>query len=75
MHVQLFTIVEWLQSLKLGSIVTIRAVFQQGTELKSSFNMNTQHSNWKLMAHLCSSNGDMTLSCGVLFSVTELIKN
>ena len=28
---------------------------------------------WKLLAHLCTSNGNMSLSCGVLFSVTELI--
>ena len=32
-----------------------------------------EHSDWKVLSHLCSSNGDMTLSCGVLFSVTELI--
>ena len=25
------------------------------------------NSDWKLPAHLCSSNGDVTLSCGVLF--------
>ena len=31
--------------------------------------------DWKLMKHFCSSNSNtcMTLSCGVLFSVTELI--
>ena len=29
-----------------------------------------KHSDWKLLAHLCSSNGNMTLSCWVLFSVT-----
>ena len=32
-----------------------------------------EHRDGKLLAHLCSSNGNMTLSCGVLFSVTELI--
>ena len=30
-------------------------------------------SDWKLLAHSCSGNGNMTLSSGVLFSVTELI--
>ena len=30
-----------------------------------------EHSDWKLLAHLCRSNGNMTLPCGVL--VTELI--
>ena len=30
--------------------------------------------DWKLLAHVCSSNSNiMTFSCGVLFSVTELI--
>ena len=28
--------------------------------------------HWKLLTHLCSSNGNMTLLCRVLFSVTEL---
>ena len=30
-------------------------------------------SDLTLLAHLWSSNGNMTLTCGVLFSVTELI--
>ena len=34
-----------------------------------------EHSDWKLLAHLFSSKGNMTLSCGVLFSVAELIWN
>ena len=49
----------------------IRADFQQGMESVSQFKMNTVTE--KLLAHLCSSNGNMTLSCGVLFPVTELI--
>ena len=52
-------------------IVTIRADFQQGMELVSYFKMNTMTE--QLLAHLCSSKGNMTFSCGVLFSVTELI--
>ena len=32
-----------------------------------------EHSDWGLLAHLCTSNGNMTLSCGVLIAVTELI--
>ena len=31
-----------------------------------------EHSDRKLLAHLCSSNS-MTLSCGVIFSVNQLI--
>ena len=49
----------------------IRADFQQGMESVSEFRMN--NSDWKSLPHLCSSNGNMTLSYGVLFSVTELI--
>ena len=36
-------------------------------------NLLDEHSDWKLLAQLCSSNGNMTLSCGILCSVTELI--
>ena len=43
----------------------------------SSRSENTLKRAWnrcpKLLAHLCSSNGNMTLTCGVLFSVTLLI--
>ena len=44
----------------------IREDFQQGMESESSFKMNT------VTALLCSSNANMTLSCGVLL-VTEVI--
>ena len=48
---------------------------------KCSWNKRSSHQGKKntlycvqtySLAHLCSSNGNMTLSCGVLFSVTEL---
>ena len=32
-----------------------------------------EHSDWKLLAHLCSSNGNMTLKWCIFVSVTELI--
>ena len=31
-----------------------------------------EHSDWKLLAHLCSSNGNITLSRGGIMAVTEL---
>ena len=34
--------------------------------------VSDEHGDWKLLAHLCSSNGNMTLSCGLFFSNTEL---
>ena len=43
----------------------IGADFQQGIESVSQLKA----------AHLCSNNDNMTLSCGILFSVTELIWN
>ena len=49
-------------------VVIIRADFQQGMESVSYSSSRTQ---W--LALLCSSNGNMTLLCRVLFSVTELI--
>ena len=51
-------------------IPKIRADFQQGMESVFWFKMNT---DWKILAHLYSSNSNMTLSFVVLFSVTELI--
>ena len=48
---------------KRGNIITIRADFQQGMESVSLF--KDEHSDCKLLAHLCSSNGNMALSCGV----------
>ena len=35
--------------------------------------VSDEHSDWKLLAHLCSSNGNMTLSRGGIMEVTELI--
>ena len=50
----------------------VRADFQQGMESVFLFKMNTVTE--KFVAHLCSSNGNMTVSCVVFLSVlTELI--
>ena len=45
-----------------------------GVWLHQTWRINVQdHSDWKLLAHSCSSsNGNMTLSCGGLFSVNAL---
>ena len=48
----------------------IRADFQQGMESVSQFQMNTVTENYWL---IYAATRVMTLSCGVLFSVTELI--
>ena len=56
---------------KMNFCLPIRADFQQGMESVSEFKMNTVTENYCLI--LCSSNGNMTLSCEVLFSVIELI--
>ena len=45
--------------------LTIRADFQQGMESVSSFKMNTVTENYWLI--LYSTNGNMTLSCGVYY--------
>ena len=51
----------------------VEADFQQGMESVSEFKMNTVTEKWKLLAHFCSSTSNITSSCGVLFSITEII--
>ena len=46
-----------------------RAAFQQGMESVSSFKMNTVTENYRLIYAAAT----VIWSCGVLFSVTELI--
>ena len=53
----------------------IRADFQQGMASALWFKMNTVTEHYRLIYALRSSIGNMTLSCGVLFSVTSLIEN
>ena len=49
----------------------IWADFQQGMESVFSLQMN---SVWKWLAHLCSSNGNMTLHVGIIFSYWDNLK-